>query len=240
MAKVTFKLPSNSSNNKEEIEKFLVWSAKGGVGKTTLSIAIANKMSEKETTGILDADITCPNVFDYLNIEEQLVGNREKNVIYPVKKGNLEIISMGGIIREDLPWRGVMLSKAVEDFIKRVEWSAKRIVIDAPPGTSDVLLSLVNSGIKKAVLVTTPSKLALRDLKRSISFLKRFKIEIAGVVENMVPEFSEGISKEIEREGLRVLCSIKFSKEISESIEKGESIDKVVPCFEEIVKRLLE
>ena len=238
MARVTFKLPSNPDG--KELEKFLVWSAKGGVGKTTVSIAIANKLSEKETTGILDADITCPNVFDYLNIEEQLVGNREKNVIYPVKKGNLEIISMGGIVREDLPWRGVMLSKAVEDFIKRVEWRAKRIVIDAPPGTSDVLLTLVNRGIKKAVLVTTPSKLALRDLKRSVSFLKRFNISIAGVVENMVPEFSESIGKEIEKEGLRVLCSIKLSKEISDSIEKGESIDKVVPCFEKIARELLE
>ncbi len=229
-------------DKKKELCKIGVWSAKGGVGKTTISIALANSLSKSKEIGLVDADITCPNITAYLEIEDELIGDKKKNIIYPLKRGNLEIISMGSLIKSSaVVWRGVMLSKAIEDFINRVEWKAKTLVIDLPPGTSDVLITTANTiGINKLLLVTTPSKLAINELLRSIDFMKRFNVEIVGIIENMVSDVYPSIKEKIEEKtGIKVLASFKYEKRIADAIEKGKSIDEIHKKeFKEISKYL--
>ena len=226
---INLKLDIGKKNN---MCKIGIWSAKGGVGKTTISIAIASFFSKKENTALLDADITCPNVAAYLGIEETLVGDKEKGVIFPLKYNNIEIVSMGNIIHSNsVVWRGVMLSKAIEDFIYKVEWKSKNLIIDLPPGTSDVMITMANTiGINNILLLTTPSKLSINELRRSIDFLKKFNINIAGIVENMVSDIYPSIKEKIEEEfGIEVLGSFRYSKDIANAVEKGESIDSLYP-----------
>ena len=218
-----------------------VWSVKGGVGKTTMSIAIAHALSEHKTTGLLDADITSPNIASYLNIKEEVVGDKKRNIIYTKKKDNMEIISMGSIIKNKaVVWRGVMLSKAFEDFLNRVEWKAEHLIIDFPPGTSDILLDMPEIGIDNLILVTTPSKLSLNELERSIEFIKKFGIKINGIIENMVSDVYHSIKEEIEeRFSIEVIASFDYNKKTANAIEQGKSIHTLYPeKFKNIIKKL--
>jgi ATP-binding protein involved in chromosome partitioning len=166
-----------------------VASGKGGVGKTTiavnLSIALKNLGSK---VGLLDADVYGPNVPVMLGTKEQPAAVDERTII-PVEAYGLKMISMGLLNPGDKPlvWRGPMLHSVMQQFLRSVRWGElDYLVVDLPPGTGDVQLSLIQSvAVTGAVLVTTPSVVALADVRKAIEMFRQVHVDILGVVENM-------------------------------------------------------
>jgi ATP-binding protein involved in chromosome partitioning len=166
-----------------------VASGKGGVGKTTVAVNLAialEKMGAK--VGLLDADVYGPNVPLMLGSTAQPQAIAE-NVIIPVQAYGMKMISMGLLNPGDRPliWRGPMLHGVMQQFLRSVQWGElDYLIIDLPPGTGDVQLSLVQSVVLSgAVLVTTPSIVALADVRKAIEMFRQVNVEILGIVENM-------------------------------------------------------
>jgi ATP-binding protein involved in chromosome partitioning len=166
-----------------------VASGKGGVGKTTvavnLSLALA-KLGHK--VGLLDADVYGPNVPIMLGTLQEPQATAEKRII-PVTVAGLKMISMGLLNPGDKPmvWRGPMLHSVITQFLRSVEWGQlDYLIIDLPPGTGDVQLTLIQTvAVTGAVVVTTPSTVALADVRKAIEMFRQVNVEVLGVVENM-------------------------------------------------------
>ncbi len=166
-----------------------VASGKGGVGKTTVAVNLAIALRRiGEKVGLLDADVYGPNVPLMLGTSEQPRALAE-NVIMPVEAYGVRIISMGLLNPGDRPliWRGPMLHGVMQQFLRSVQWGElDYLIIDLPPGTGDVQLSLVQSvAVTGAVIVTTPSIVALADVRKAIEMFRQVNVEILGIVENM-------------------------------------------------------
>jgi ATP-binding protein involved in chromosome partitioning len=166
-----------------------VASGKGGVGKTTVAVNLAIALKKLGcTVGLLDADVYGPNVPVMLGTNEQPRAMDEKTII-PVEAYGVKMISMGLLNPGDKPlvWRGPMLHSVMQQFLRSVQWGElDYLVIDLPPGTGDVQLSLIQSvSVTGAVVVTTPSIVALADVRKAIEMFRQVNVEILGVVENM-------------------------------------------------------
>jgi ATP-binding protein involved in chromosome partitioning len=166
-----------------------VASGKGGVGKTTCAVNLAIALSRMGArVGLLDADIYGPNVPLMLGTTEQPRAESERRII-PVEAYGVKMISMGLLVPDDRPmiWRGPMLHGAVTQFLRNVVWGElDYLVVDLPPGTGDVQLTLIqNVSVTGAVIVTTPSVVALADVKKAIEMFRQVNVDILGVVENM-------------------------------------------------------
>ncbi len=166
-----------------------VASGKGGVGKTTVAVNLAIALKRLgSTVGLLDADVYGPNVPVMLGTNEQPRAMDEKTII-PVEAYGVKMISMGLLNPGDKPlvWRGPMLHSVMQQFLRSVQWGElDYLVIDLPPGTGDVQLSLIQSvSVTGAVVVTTPSIVALADVRKAIEMFRQVNVEILGVVENM-------------------------------------------------------
>src|SRR5437879_8137453 len=166
-----------------------VGSGKGGVGKTTLSVNLAvalAKMGHK--VGLLDADVYGPNVPLMLGVNSQpkMVG---ENRIEPLEAFGLKVISVGFLNPGDKPiiWRGPMLHQIMKQFLGMVEWGQlDYLIVDLPPGTGDIALSLVQTvPLTGAVVVSTPSDVSLQDARKAIEMFRQMKVDVVGVVENM-------------------------------------------------------
>lgn len=171
----------------------IVISGKGGVGKSTVSSNLALSLAMKGyETGLMDIDITGPNIPKMFNIEdEQLMANEQKQLIPIIVPPRLKVMSMAFLLpSKDVPvmWRGPIKMSAVQQFIEDVNWGKlDYLVIDMPPGTGDEALSIVQL-IPKAdgmVVVTTPQQVALLDSRKSVGFAAETKIPIIGIIENM-------------------------------------------------------
>ena len=165
-----------------------VASGKGGVGKTTVAVNLAlSLVSLGHKTGLLDADVYGPNVPTMLDIEGKPIAAGEE--IIPHEAHGLKVMSMGFLNPGDKPliWRGPMLHQVIQQFIRQVAWGElDYLVIDLPPGTGDVQLSLIQTvPLTGAVLVTTPSVVALADVRKAIEMFRQVRTPILGMVENM-------------------------------------------------------
>src|SRR5580658_5910122 len=166
-----------------------VASGKGGVGKTTVAVNLAIALKKLgSTVGLLDADVYGPNVPVMLGTNEQPRAMDEKTII-PVEAYGVKMISMGLLNPGDKPlvWRGPMLHSVMQQFLRSVHWGElDYLVVDLPPGTGDVQLSLIQSvSVTGAVVVTTPSIVALADVRKAVEMFRQVNVEILGVVENM-------------------------------------------------------
>jgi ATP-binding protein involved in chromosome partitioning len=166
-----------------------VASGKGGVGKTTVAVNLAIALKNLgASVGLLDADVYGPNVPVMLGTNEQPRALDEKTII-PVQAYGVKMISMGLLNPGDKPlvWRGPMLHSVLQQFLRSVRWGQlDYLVVDLPPGTGDVQLSLIQTvSVTGAVVVTTPSVVALADVRRAIEMFRQVNVEILGVVENM-------------------------------------------------------
>jgi ATP-binding protein involved in chromosome partitioning len=165
-----------------------VGAGKGGVGKTTVAVNLAVALAKcGSKVGIIDADIYGPNVPIMLGMKTQLTTDGQK--IVPAEKYGLQVISMGFLTADDAPiiWRGPMLHGALQQFFREVRWVAlDYLVVDLPPGTGDVTLTLSQTvPVAGAIVVTTPQQVSLADSRRAVAMYKKLNIPPLGIVENM-------------------------------------------------------
>jgi ATP-binding protein involved in chromosome partitioning len=165
-----------------------VGAGKGGVGKTTVSVNLALALARAGSkVGLIDGDIYGPNVPMMLGIKTQLTTDGKK--IIPAEKYGLQVISMGFLTEDDAPiiWRGPMLHGALQQFFREVAWKdLDYLVIDLPPGTGDVALSLSQTvPVAGSIVVTTPQAVSLADTRRAVAMYRKLNIPPIGVVENM-------------------------------------------------------
>jgi ATP-binding protein involved in chromosome partitioning len=214
-----------------------IGSGKGGVGKSTLSTNIALGLSKQGfQTGLLDADIWGFSIPRLLGIEGRIEANEEKMMI-PLEMENLKIISTGLITENEdtaLMWRGLMLSKALEQFLTGVEWGdLDYLIIDLPPGTGDIQMALSRLLPQaELIVVTTPQLMAQKVATRVADMAKRSFIPLLGVIENMsyfennegkkYTIFGDGGGDNLAKQfGLDVLAKIPISEDTNSDADSG-------------------
>jgi ATP-binding protein involved in chromosome partitioning len=173
--------------------KILVMSGKGGVGKSTVSVNLALGLANKGyQVGLMDVDLHGPDVVRMLDLKGTIEPPASKDALVPPLKynDNLKVVSLEYMMRdrdEAIIWRGPLKIQAIRQFVSDMDWGElDYLIIDAPPGTGDEPLSVAQTIPNlKAIVVTTPQKVALDDVRKSINFCKTVKLEITGVVENM-------------------------------------------------------
>jgi ATP-binding protein involved in chromosome partitioning len=166
-----------------------VASGKGGVGKTTISVNLAVALAQSgASVGLLDADITGPNIPMMIGAEGQPVAS-PSGKITPIEANGVKVISIQFFLPEGQPvvWRGPLVGGAIQQFLRDVDWGdLDYLVVDLPPGTSDAQLTLAQAvPLTGAVLVTTPQRVALADVAKALAMFQRVSVPILGLVENM-------------------------------------------------------
>lgn len=237
-------------------------SGKGGVGKTTCSINLAVSLAKLgHKVGLLDADITGPNVHLMLGLKEK-PHLTEDNRIQALEAHGIKMISMGTLVDEDKPtiWRGPMLDGVIKQFLREVSWGElDYLVVDMPPGTSDAQLTLCqNVPLSGTVVIATPQDVALLDAKKGLMMFEKMNVPIFGLVENMsffecphcnerTDIFSHGGGKQAaEKLGVDFLGSIPIELKVREGSDQGKPITAVNPdhsiskAFSEIAKKVVE
>ncbi len=217
-----------------------VGSGKGGVGKTTLAVNLAVALTRMgHRVGLLDADVYGPNVPLMLGATFQ-PRVREDNRIEPLEIHGLKVISVGFLSPGDKPiiWRGPMLHQIVRQFLGSVVWGElDYLIVDLPPGTGDVALSLIQTvPLTGAVVVSTPSDVSLQDGRKAIEMFRQMKVDLVGLVENMsyfvcphchheIDIFSRGgVEKTAVQFGVPFLGSIQLDPAIREAGDSGKPV----------------
>ena len=245
MEKARKKARDNATETKidPQTRVIAIGSGKGGVGKSTISTNIALGLEKQGyKTGLLDADIWGFSIPRLLGIQARLEAGEDKQII-PYKRGNLEVVSTGLITEgEDtaLMWRGLMLSKALEQFLNDVAWSKlDYLIIDLPPGTGDIQMALGRLLPQaELIVVTTPQVTAQKVATRVADMAKRSFIPLLGVIENMSYfETNTGKKYEIFGEGGGEKLAEQFAIPLLMKIPLSESTtteaDKGIPLIEQ-------
>ena len=165
-----------------------VGAGKGGVGKTTVSVNLACALAQHGSrVGLLDGDIYGPNIPIMLGVQTQLETDGKK--IVPAERYGIRVVSIGFLTQDEAPviWRGPMLHGVIQQFFREVNWGdLDYLIIDMPPGTGDVALSLSQTvPVSGAVAVTTPQTVSLADTRRAIRMYQKLNIPVLGLLENM-------------------------------------------------------
>ena len=178
-----------------------VGAGKGGVGKTTVSVNLAVALAQRGSrVALLDGDMYGPNVPIMMGVKTRLETDGQK--IVPAERYGVQLVSMGFLTEDDAPiiWRGPMLHGAITQFFRDVRWgNIDYLVVDMPPGTGDVALSLSQSvPVAGAVLVTTPQSVSLADTRRAVQMYRKLNIPTLGLIENMSHFTCPGCGKETD------------------------------------------
>jgi len=219
-----------------------VGSGKGGVGKSTVATNLAVALSKLGyQVGLLDADVYGPSVPTLLGLKGERITVDQFQRLIPIEKHNLKVLSIGFMLpSEDTPviWRGPMLMKALTEFLFSTKWgNLDFLIMDLPPGTGDVQITLAqNVDLTGAIVVTTPQDVALADVKKAVSMFKEVNISVLGVIENMAyficPSdkqkyyiFGKGkVAEFANTYGLKILGSIPIDPEVAEKSDEGKPI----------------
>jgi ATP-binding protein involved in chromosome partitioning len=245
MEKARKKARDNATETKidPQTRVIAIGSGKGGVGKSTISTNIALGLEKQGyKTGLLDADIWGFSIPRLLGIQARLEAGEDKKII-PYKRGNLEVVSTGLITEDEdtaLMWRGLMLSKALEQFLNDVSWGKlDYLIIDLPPGTGDIQMALGRLLPQaELIVVTTPQVTAQKVATRVADMAKRSFIPLLGVVENMSYfETDTGQKYEIFGEGGGEKLAEQFAIPLLMKIPLSENTtieaDKGIPLIEQ-------
>jgi ATP-binding protein involved in chromosome partitioning len=236
-----------------------IGSGKGGVGKSTVAVNLAITLAKLgHAVGLLDADVYGPNVPLMMGIREtpHAIGQR----IQPLTAHGVRIMSMGFLNPGDKPlvWRGPMLNSVMQQFLRNVEWGElDYLVIDLPPGTGDVQLTLIQTTpLTGAVVVTTPSDVSLEDARKAVHMFEQVREQVLGIVENMsyldhngerIYVFGKGGgARTAELMKVPLLAEIPLDPKTREGGDSGKPIATVrepnaqVTLFEKLARTVIE
>ncbi len=220
--------------------KIAIASGKGGVGKSTIATNLAISLAQKgSNVGLMDADAYGPSIPTMMGVQDKPQTSPERKLI-PLVRHDIRLMSIGFMVPEEqaMIWRGPMLHSAIRQFLSDVEWGElDYLIIDLPPGTGDVALSLTQAlPLTGAVIVTTPQDVALADVRRGVAMFERLGVPILGVIENMsyflCPHCNEkteifradGGKKTSERLGVAFLGDIPLDAEVCTAGDLGVPI----------------
>ena len=219
----------------------LVSSTKGGVGKssTTVSLAVAlSRHPSNPLVGILDADVFGPSIPKMMNLEATSPLTNKQNLMIPLVNHGIKCMSMGFLVpvNEAVVWRGLMVMQGIQKLLRGVVWGPlDYLLVDMPPGTGDVQLSICqNIPVDGALIITTPNLVSQSDVRKGITMLNKINVKIWGIIENMSYFICDGCEKrhyifgdpdnvhKIAKEtNLQVLARIPYDERVMKSNDDG-------------------
>ncbi|NRB10166.1 MAG: Mrp/NBP35 family ATP-binding protein [Rickettsiaceae bacterium] len=220
-------------------EIIMVAAGKGGVGKSTISALLAHKLTKGGAkVGIIDADIYGPSIPKIFNLNGK--PELENNRMIPLESYGVAINSIGFLVAPDaaISWRGPMTSKALYQLLSLTNWpKLDYLIVDTPPGTGDIHLSLLqNYLVHQVIMVTTPQQISAIDVSRAINLYKKFEVKVTGIIENMsyyleqssgqkINLFAGNSGKELAKQyQIPLLCQIPINPALSNFCDQGEDL----------------